>query len=335
MPRTTKGYWATVNPLVVHGGCHKRNREKIMKHEFKKALNETKRLLSRYKIGSDEWILVGPHAYIMHGYKVKYDRPTHFHVMIDNASVPWKLTRFEKKLPEVVPPFRSKFRKSYMHFIKKTGYDFDFIISPKPLRTYLKTDSEIVTLPSGKYFRLMSLAANEKIEHNIYSQFPPEKFDRLITYFLSIVKSAREKKDFEIAKKVRENIKKYRAIALQGAHSVTKAMKDYKTKNTLQGVSAYHGKASGSVVIVQHVDAIPKNLKNRIVVARMSSPRTAGLISRSKALITDEGGILSHAAILARELKIPCVIGTKIATKVFKDGDRVEVDATKGVIRKI
>lgn len=51
--------------------------------------------------------------------------------------------------------------------------------------------------------------------------------------------------------------------------------------------------------------------------------------------IIDEVGILCHAAIVSREFKIPCIVGTKFATKVFKDGDLVEVDADKGVVRKI
>ena len=51
-------------------------------------------------------------------------------------------------------------------------------------------------------------------------------------------------------------------------------------------------------------------------------------------LVTDEGGITSHAAIVSRELKKPCIIGTKVATKVFRDGDIVEVDANTGIISK-
>ena len=54
---------------------------------------------------------------------------------------------------------------------------------------------------------------------------------------------------------------------------------------------------------------------------------------KSSAFVTDEGGIISHAAIIARELKIPCIVGTKTATKILKDGDLVEVDADNGVIR--
>ena len=56
-------------------------------------------------------------------------------------------------------------------------------------------------------------------------------------------------------------------------------------------------------------------------------------IKNSVAIVTDEGGIISHAAITSRELKIPCIIGTKIATQVLKDGMEVEVDADNGIIK--
>jgi pyruvate,water dikinase len=58
-------------------------------------------------------------------------------------------------------------------------------------------------------------------------------------------------------------------------------------------------------------------------------------MKRASAFITDEGGITCHAAIVARELKKPCIIGTKIATQVLKDGDEVEVDAERGIVRII
>lgn len=59
------------------------------------------------------------------------------------------------------------------------------------------------------------------------------------------------------------------------------------------------------------------------------------VMKKVRGFVTDEGGVLSHAAIVARELKKPCVIGTEYATKVFRDGDMVEVDATKGIVRKL
>ena len=70
-----------------------------------------------------------------------------------------------------------------------------------------------------------------------------------------------------------------------------------------------------------------------ILVTGMTRPEFVPLMKRSAAIITDEGGITCHAAIISRELGIPCIIGTKVATQVLKDGDMVEVDADKGIVR--
>jgi len=65
----------------------------------------------------------------------------------------------------------------------------------------------------------------------------------------------------------------------------------------------------------------------------MTDPRYVFAMKKAGAIVTDEGGITCHAAIVARELKKPCIIGTKIATKVLKGGDLVEVDAERGIVR--
>ena len=72
-----------------------------------------------------------------------------------------------------------------------------------------------------------------------------------------------------------------------------------------------------------------------ILVAPMTSPEYIFAMKKAKAIITDTGGLTSHAAIVSRELKILCLVGTKIATKVLKDGDIVEVDAIQGKVRKL
>ena len=65
----------------------------------------------------------------------------------------------------------------------------------------------------------------------------------------------------------------------------------------------------------------------------MTTPDYIPAMKKAAAFVTDEGGITCHAAIIAREMKKPCIVGTKIATKVLHDGDLVEVDADKGVVR--
>ena len=72
-----------------------------------------------------------------------------------------------------------------------------------------------------------------------------------------------------------------------------------------------------------------------IMVSPMTTPDFVPAMEKAAAFITDEGGIMCHAAIIAREMKKPCIIGTKIATDVLRDGDVVEVDAYSGIVRVI
>lgn len=67
----------------------------------------------------------------------------------------------------------------------------------------------------------------------------------------------------------------------------------------------------------------------------MTSPEYVFAMKKASAAITDTGGLTSHAAIVSRELDIPCIVGTKIATKILKDGDLVEVDANKSIVKII
>lgn len=78
-----------------------------------------------------------------------------------------------------------------------------------------------------------------------------------------------------------------------------------------------------------------KLLEGEILVTSMTRTEFMPLMRKAKAIITDEGGIACHAAIVSRELGIPCIIGTKIATKILKDGDLVEMDTEKGVVKII
>ena len=74
--------------------------------------------------------------------------------------------------------------------------------------------------------------------------------------------------------------------------------------------------------------------KGQILVSGKTNPNLIAAMKRAAAIVTDQGGLTSHAAIVSRELKIPCVVGTKIATEVLKNGDQVEVDANQGIVRK-
>ncbi|MFW5847213.1 MAG: PEP/pyruvate-binding domain-containing protein [Nanoarchaeota archaeon] len=105
--------------------------------------------------------------------------------------------------------------------------------------------------------------------------------------------------------------------------------------NKFKGISASSGKVIGVVKVCVNSKDIAKLKKGDILVAPMTTPDYVSAMKLAGAIITDEGGITCHAAIIAREFGIPCIIGTTNATKVLKDGDLVEVDAINGVVTKI
>lgn len=104
--------------------------------------------------------------------------------------------------------------------------------------------------------------------------------------------------------------------------------------NTIKGQTACSGEVIGNVKIIKNASKDSgKFNKGDILVTGMTRVEFVPLLKKASAIITDEGGITCHAAIISRELKIPCIIGTRIATNVLKDGDLIEVDAKKGIIK--
>lgn len=111
-----------------------------------------------------------------------------------------------------------------------------------------------------------------------------------------------------------------------------------KTQSMINGISVSMGKnkvVRGQVRIVLDPFKEKDFKKGDILVAPMTSPEYIFIMKLSAAIITDTGGLTSHAAIVSRELAVPCIVGTKIATQVFKNGDWVEVDAGKGIVSRI
>jgi len=107
---------------------------------------------------------------------------------------------------------------------------------------------------------------------------------------------------------------------------------DLKNLKELRGVCACPGKAKGIVRIINIPEDMSKMNEGDILVSTATTPSIVPAMKQAGAIITDEGGLTCHASIVSRELQIPCVIGTKIATKALKDGDSVEVDAEKGLV---
>lgn len=103
----------------------------------------------------------------------------------------------------------------------------------------------------------------------------------------------------------------------------------------LSGRPAFPGVARGTVKIVLNQRDFAKMKPGDVLAAHNTRPEFVPVMKLAGAIITEEGGITSHAAIAARELKIPCLVGVQGAVSILRDGDRVEVDAAKGLIKRI
>lgn len=86
-------------------------------------------------------------------------------------------------------------------------------------------------------------------------------------------------------------------------------------------------------LVSKHAE-IAKMQRGDVLVSIATTPDLVTAMWKAGAIVMDLGGLTCHAAIVSRELGIPCVVGTRVATKVFKDGDVVEVSADNGLVRK-
>jgi len=107
-----------------------------------------------------------------------------------------------------------------------------------------------------------------------------------------------------------------------------------KRKPILIGTPASPGMATGPVQIIKSIKQINKIQKGEILVTTMTSPDFVPVMKKVVAIITDQGGQTSHAAIVSRELGIPCVVGTEKATQELKNNQIVTVNGTKGEVYK-
>ena len=119
------------------------------------------------------------------------------------------------------------------------------------------------------------------------------------------------------------------ALNISFKNKVVKRVKQFKGNVACQGL------AKGFVRRLMGHKQITELKEGEILVSPMTIPDFLPAMKKAAAFITDEGGILCHAAILARELHKPCIVGTGFATEILKNGDYVEVDAHKGIVKLI
>ena len=221
-------------------------------------------------------------------------------------------------------------------FIKKT---IDFL-TPKSLEALLpyfkdaRLYSESIYSESERFFRNLAKLIARKEKHSVQYLTCLTQTE-LETYLRSGVLPNQNilKQRFLASVLYFENGREY-IFTGQIAGLVEKSINKTNVKtSTIRGTTAYPGKVRGRARIILDPNKVKIFNKGDILITGMTRPEFIPLIRKAGALVTDVGGVLCHAAVTARELKIPCVVGTAVATKVFKDGVKVQVDATKAIIK--
>jgi len=227
----------------------------------------------------------------------------------------------------------------YHVFVKKTvDYlpleEFDkFLPIFKDARLY----SESIYSDTESFFRSIAKIIGEK------ENYSAEYLTCLTQAELeNYLKNKKLPKDKELAERYRASIlyfedNKLSILFEPNVSELENLLIEKTTKNTseLSGVVACKGKAIGICRIVLDPFKVGEFNEGDILVTGMTRPEFMPLIKKASAIITDVGGVLSHAAIVARELNKPCIVGTQVASKILKDGMNIEVDADRRKIKII
>lgn len=213
--------------------------------------------------------------------------------------------------------------------LKKTLYFFQKMVS---LRERRKENNNILVAHTGLI--LSEIAKKTEVEMNLLENMANWEIDDFL----------KDKENFlkELKKRQRGTItiasEKWGFLFITEEAEKLKSLFEesmVKSVSELTGRPASKGLARGKVKIINKIEEFGKFEKGDILVSSMTRPEFVPLMERAAAIVTNEGGLTCHAAIVSRELGIPCVVGTEIATKVLKDGDLVEVDANHGLVKII
>ena len=113
------------------------------------------------------------------------------------------------------------------------------------------------------------------------------------------------------------------------------SIREENESSDIQGGTAFGGVVTAPAKIIFSTNDFDKFNDGDILVTSMTTPKFTSVMKKAGGIITDEGGVTCHAAIVARELKVPCIVGTKNATTLIKDGDIVELNADGGIAKII
>ncbi len=223
--------------------------------------------------------------------------------------------------------------KNLVYMFQEAGFD----------RLEIKSCWAALEFHSLEMLEKISSLAEISLEDFLSSYLPFEVVELIENGTKLSLEEVEKRKDFYYIHSTPEGFKLYSGNV--GRNVLEEELGDSlpdKSVDELKGAVANPGLVKGKVRIVNCSGSVSELMQaekefvaGEIMITQMTQPNMVFMAKKASAIVTDEGGITSHASIISREIGIPCIVGTKSATQVFKDGDLIEVDANNGIVRKV
>jgi len=210
-----------------------------------------------------------------------------------------------------------------------------YVLARKDFKILKKTLSDKkIALTRGEKARVETIKLSEKkSKEQVLNNY---EINTLAELALKLEKHYKHPQDMEFA--IEGNgvyLVQTRAITtINRRAAISSESENLKGEVILQGMAASPGIASGKVKIVLDLKDLGKVQQGDILITKMTNPDMVVTMQRSAGIVTDEGGMTSHAAIVSREMGTPAIVGTEKATKTLKDGDEITVDGSSGKVYK-
>ncbi len=231
---------------------------------------------------------------------------------------------------------KEKMAEEILEVIKDDQDLIDKIENARELAYVLTAGIEEAYIATAKYLKLLQFVAERlDIRFEETKLFLSQEIYNALTGKSNIDRGELEQRKLGFVMKT-FNGQQYAVYGAEG-HSISAWIDEELNKvdaslREFGGQVACKGLVRGTVRVVLEPAQAHELEAGEILVCPMTNPDYVPAMKRAAAIITDEGGMLSHAAIMSREFNKPCIISTKIATRLLKNGDMVEVDATKGLV---
>lgn len=305
------------------------------KQEITYALEELTKLFNSWGTTISDWILILHYAEILQGYEIeKTLRAGHFNIFVNYQKLPWQIPDELINIEAIVPQ-NSTYYENFTEFQIKTGFEFDMI--PLKAENFLHWKEKTIEypLPEGSEVTLLTIQGSlDYINETLlnWRDLSENKIQRITTHLVEISQSAESLGHAEIyqkAQKLSEHYTKEIQIDTQ---------KQYQdTSSELSGLVIHRNKESVATGMALNYDEksdedIPDGA---ILICKKLSKKVMGNLNKLKIIIVEEGGMLSHAAIISREFKIPCIVGVKNVAETIKTGQNIEINFDNGKVKVI